>query len=51
MGSFDRRDSRKMRRRRAQSAKKERAKRKGEAVRQARASVKPVKKKGSRSAG
>jgi hypothetical protein len=50
MGSFDRRDTMKMRRRAAQAAKKERTKRQVEAVRQARATAKPAKKKGSRSA-
>jgi hypothetical protein len=50
MGSFDRRHSRKMTRRKAQAAKKERAKRKREVVHQARASVKPAKKKSSRAA-
>jgi len=37
-----------MRRREAQAAKKQRAKRKGELVRQARAAAKPAKKKSSR---
>jgi hypothetical protein len=48
MGSFDRRDSRKMRRRAAQAAKKERAKRQAAVTRQARATAKPAKKKSSR---